>query len=44
MSTRFNNDESDLLNEFLTEYWEELENFAADNGFDDKLLTQISMD
>lgn len=44
MSTFFDNQESDLINEFLTEYWEEFEKFAANNGFDDDLLKQISME
>ena len=44
MSTFFDNQESDLINEFLTEYWEEFEKFAANKGFDDDLLKQISME
>lgn len=44
MSTFFDNQESDLINEFLMEYWEEFEKFAANNGFDDDLLKQISME
>ena len=44
MSTFFDNQESDLINEFLTEYWEEFEKFAANNRFDDDLLKQISME
>lgn len=45
MSTFFDNQESDdLIQEFLTEYWEEFEKFAGNNGFDDDLLKQISME
>ena len=44
MSTFFDNQESDLIHEFLTEYWEEFEKFAGNNGFDDDLLKQISME
>ena len=44
LSTFFDNQESDLIHEFLTEYWEEFEKFAGNNGFDDDLLKQISME
>lgn len=44
MSTFFDNQESDLIQVFLTEYWEEFEKFAGNNGFDDDLLKQISME
>ena len=44
MSTFFDNQESDLIHEFWTEYWEECEKFAGNNGFDDDLLKQISME
>ncbi|SUA36335.1 MULTISPECIES: hypothetical protein [Neisseria] len=37
----FDAQESDLLLEFLTEYFEEFDRFAADNGFEKDLVMQI---
>lgn len=37
----FDDQECDLLLEFITEYFEEFDNYAASNGFERDLVVQI---